>query len=283
MQDDVELIAITEADITAVAEFLHANLDHRVPWARSISALPWKVEAPNHGFMLKNGQRIVGAQLAFYAERPVGGKPERFCNLSAWYVLPDYRFHSIPLLMAVLAQDGYNFTCLSPNRDVASIITRLKFRPLDTSAAVMPNLPWPGRADGTRISADPDVIGSTLTGVELDLYHDHAHALAAHHLLLLRNHDYCYVMYRKMRFKSLPFAVILHVSNPELFQRALRPLCRYLLVRHRLVATRAELRTIGCQPLLSVKRNPWIKMYRSTHLEPGQIDDLYSELVCVPW
>jgi hypothetical protein len=27
----------------------------------------------------------------------------------------------------------------------------------------------------------------------------------------------------------------------------------------------------------------WPKMYRSGSLEPGQIDNLYSELVCVPW
>jgi len=27
----------------------------------------------------------------------------------------------------------------------------------------------------------------------------------------------------------------------------------------------------------------WPKMYRSASLEPDQIDDLYSELVCVPW
>jgi hypothetical protein len=269
--------------VRVVAEFLHANLDDRVPWAQSIHAVPWKVAELNHGFMIKDGPRIVGAQLVFYAERLIGGKLERFCNLSAWYVLPDYRFHSIRLLMAVLAQDGYHFTCLSPSRSVAAIIDRLKFRSLDTSAALIPNLPWPGRAGGTRISADPDVIGSTLTGVELDLYHDHAHALAAHHLLLTRDHDYCYVMYREMRFRGLPFAVILHVSDPELFQHSLRPLTRHLLVQHRLVATRAELRTIGRRPPLSVKRNPWTKMYRSAYLEPAQIDDLYSELVCVPW
>jgi hypothetical protein len=233
--------------------------------------------------MLKDGQRVVGAQLVFYAERPMAGQLERFGNLSAWYVLPGFRFHSIGLLMAVLAQDGYHFTCLSPSREVASIVARLKFRSLDTTAALVPNLPWPSLAGGTRISADPNVIERTLTGPELELYHDHADALAAHHLLLVRGRDSCYVMYREMRFKGLPFAVILHVSNPELFRRALRVLTRHLLLRHRLVATRAELRTIGRRPPLSFKRDPWPKLYRSTRLEPAQIDDLYSELVCVPW
>jgi hypothetical protein len=57
----VELTPITDADVTAVADFLHANYKDRIPWALSCSAMPWKVEAPNHGFMLRDGQRVVGA------------------------------------------------------------------------------------------------------------------------------------------------------------------------------------------------------------------------------
>ena len=79
------------------------------------------------------------------------------------------------------------------------------------------------------------------------------------------------------------YAVLLHVSNPDLFHRAMLPLTRHLLVRHRLVGTLGELRIIGHQPRLSFKLNAWPKMYRSASLEPGQIDNLYSELVCVPW
>ena len=90
-------------------------------------------------------------------------------------------------------------------------------------------------------------------------------------------------MYREMRHKGVPFAAILHVSNPELFHRAMIPLTRHLLIRRRLLATLAELRLIGHRPPLSLKVTSWPKMYRSDSLEPDQIDDLYSELVCVPW
>src|SRR5690349_12868837 len=66
-----EVDPITDADVPAVADFLHARLNNRVPpstWATGMSA-PWRVNAPNHGFMLRDGQRIVGAHLAFYSER----------------------------------------------------------------------------------------------------------------------------------------------------------------------------------------------------------------------
>ncbi len=279
----VELSPITDADIAAVADFLHANYDDRIPWGRSRLTGPWKVEAPNHGFVLRDGQRIVGAHLAFYSERRVAGRVERFCDLGTWYVVPEFRFHSIRLIKALLAQDGYNFTALTPSDKVVSIHTRLGFRSLDTSAVLIPNLPGPGRPGRTTISTDPDVIGSILAGTELELYHDHAEALAAHHIVLIRGPDSCYVMYRETRFKGVPLAVILHVSNPELFHRAILPLTRHLLVRHRLLVTQAELRIIGYRPSLSFKIPPRPKMYRSASLEPGQIDDLYSELVCIPW
>jgi hypothetical protein len=279
----IELTPITDADIPEVADFLRTNLNAQVPWARSCVE-PWKVDAPNHGFMLRDGPSVVGVQLAFYSERLVAGRAERFCNLGAWCVLPEFRFHSVPLLMAVLAQDGHHFTSLSAIDRTRSILDRLKFRPLDTSAALIPNLPWPARPGRTRISEDPDVIGKALAGAELELYRDHARALGVHHHVLIRGRDSCYVMHREFRRKDVPlYAVLLYVSNPDLFHRALRPLTRHLLLRHRLVATLAELRIIGPQPRLSFRLNAWPKMYRSASLEPGQIDNLYSELVCVPW
>ena len=133
--------------------------------ARSLLAGPWKADAPNHGFMLRDGQRIAGAHLAFYSERVVAGKVERFCDLGTWYVLPEYRFHSIRLIKAVLAQDGYHFTTLTASDEVAPIHSRLGFRLLDTSAVLIPNLPWPTPPGRTTISTDPDVIESTLAGL----------------------------------------------------------------------------------------------------------------------
>jgi hypothetical protein len=279
----VELSPITDPDVVAVADFLHANYDDRIPWARSRLAGPWKVEAPNHGFVLRDGRRIVGVHTAIYSERLVDGRTERFCDMGTWYVLPEFRFHSIRLIKAVLAQDGYHFTSLTASDKVASIHSRLGFRALDTSAALIPNLPWPIPSGRTTISTDPDVIERTLAGTELEIYYDHAQALAARHVVLISGPDSCYVMYRETRGKAVPYATIVHVSNPQLFHRAILPLTRHLLIRQRLLATVVELRIIGTRPPLSMKVTAQPKAYRSASLEPGQIDYLYSELLCLPW
>lgn len=279
-----ELTAITDADVAEVASFLNASLNPRVPWARAI-AVPWKADTPNHGFMLRDGHCVAGAYLAFYSERFVGGRTERFCNLAAWCVKPEYRVHSVRLLTALLAQDGYHFTDLSPSGSVVPLNTRLKFRHLDTSTALVPSLPAAAAPSRTRVSEDPGVIEAVLAGPELDIYRDHAQAAAARHLVLIRGQASCYVMFRKVRRKGLPlFAAILHVSDQAVFGRSTAALARHLLVRHGVLATLAELRVVGRRPRPSVMlASPRPKMYRSASLEPGQIDDLYSELPCVPW
>lgn len=280
----VELTPITDADLSSVADFLRVNHNDRVPWKSACSTVPWEVAAPNHGFMLRDGPNVVGTLLALYSQRRVEGRVERFCNMGSWCVLSEYRSRSMSLLDALLAQDGYHFTVLSPDDGPREILAWRRFRFLDTSAALVPHFPWPAPFSRTRVSSDPRIIARTLAGAELELYRDHAHALAARHLVVIRGQESCYVMYRKCRYKGVPvFAIALHVSNPDLFHRALMPVTRHLLVRHGLVATLAELRMIERRPRLSFELDSWPKMYRSADLEPEQIDDLYSELVCIPW
>jgi hypothetical protein len=286
----IELAPIEAADVAAVAQFLHAHMNSRVPAAawRAGMTVPWTADAPNYGFMLTAAGTTVGAYLAFYSERMIGDRPERFCNLGAWCVLPDYRLHSIRLLKALLDQDGYHFTDLSPSGSVIKLNTRLKFRSLDTATALMPNLPlpWLPRPGGrVKITSDPARIAGRLTGSQLALYLDHVDAAAARHLVLSRGGEDCYVIFRKVRRKNVPgFAFILHASDPALLRAGFGRLRLRLLLRHGALATLGELRTIGTRPRLSwMLGAPRPKMFRSATLEPAQIDDLYSELVCVPW
>jgi len=279
--------AIDDNDLPEVGQFLHEHLNQRVPaptWVQAVQ-VPWKVDAPNYGFLLRADDRVVGAYLALYSERVIDGRAERFCNLGAWCVLPDYRLHSLRLLKALLAQDGYTFTDLSPSGTVVPLNERLKFRFLDTSTALMPGLPWPSVPGRTKIISDRATIERSLSGRELEIYHDHADAAAARHLLLRRGDASCYVIFRKDRRKNLPvFASILYAGDAELFHASARTLARHLLLRHGVLATLAEPRVVGRRPRPSIMLGkPRRKMYRSTHLEPGQIDYLYSELVCVGW
>jgi hypothetical protein len=283
----VRVAPITDGEVRRAAEFLHANLNPRmsaVDWARAVD-VPWAVERPNAGFMLLHGDEVVGVQLAFYSERIVDNSRERFCNLGAWCVLPRFRFHGLRLLRAALRQEGYHFTDLSPSGNVVAINERLSFHFLETTTVLVPNVPWPTLPRRGRLIADAELIEQALTGAELDLYRDHASAGAARHVLMTRNNEHCYVIFRRDRRKGLPlFASVLYVSNPELFRAMASRFTRHLLLRHRILATLLDAHVVAFRPRPSYElRSPRRKMFRSSSLAPAQIDYLYSELVCVSW
>lgn len=278
---------IAATDLDRVGEFLNRNLNRRISsadWARA-ARVPWSVDAPNHGFMLLDENNIVGVYLAFYSSRAMKGRTERFCNLGAWCVAPKHRLHSLQLLRALLGQPGYHFTDLSPSGNTVPVNERLKFARLDTAAALMPNLPWLSWPGQHWVTSERAAIERVLAGRDLQIYRDHQHAQAAKHVVMTYRDEQCYVIFRRDRRKNLPlFASVLYVSNPSLFQRMARIFGRHLLVRHRVLVTLMELRVVGGQPAGSfLLRSSRPKMFRSDSLQPDQIDNLYSELVCVAW
>ena len=246
---------------------------------------PWDTAQPNRGFVLEDAGAVVGAHLAFYSERLIDGCPESICNLGAWCVLPTHRHQGLRLLRAILLQEGYHFTDLSPSGNVVPLNLRLGFTQLDTATALAPNLPWPPTPRGVRLIADPDEIPRHLSGRELQIYQDHAGAGAAHHLVLVRGDERCYVLFRRDSRKKQPlFASFIYVSDPSLFRVAFGRIRRHLLLRHGIPFTLSELRIVGSRPRLSIMlSSPRPKMYRSPTLSAGDIDYLYSELACVVW
>ncbi len=288
MKSDVrmpEVAAITAADIPAVAEFFHHGLRSgasAADWCRVMTP-PWDVEQPNHGYLLRENGRVVGAYHAFYSERMIDGRLRRICNLGAWCVADDHRAAGLRMLRSLLRQRDYTFTDLSPSGNVPALNARLGFVTLDTATALVPNVWWPVRSRGVRVVDSPNEIDVLLSGRDQQIYRDHART-AAHHVVLAKGDRSCYVMFRRDRRMHLPlFASILYVGDSDLFRDCERHLYRYLLLRRGIPATLAEVRVIGHRPKWSVMVTGWPKMYLSEELESAQIDYLYSELACRAW
>jgi hypothetical protein len=267
-----------------VAAYLHRALNDRLSaeeWARAMVP-PWSCDSPNHGFHLLDGGRVVGAALAFYADRPVGDHVRRTCNLGAWCVDDTHQAQGLRLLRALLGQRDHTFTDLSPSGNVVALNERLKFRHLDTATRVVPNLPLPPL--GVRATVDHDRIAARLTGDQRRIFDDHRSAVAARHVVLDVGGRALYVVHRKDRRKGLPvFASLLHVSHPELLPRAWPRLSSHLLAQGAL-ATLVEERVARWTPpgAPSLSR-PRPKMFRGDDLEAEDVDYLYSELTCVAW
>jgi hypothetical protein len=276
---------IRDEDLPAFCRFLTEHLSNeRSPeaWAEAFRQ-NWCRDKPNNGFMLRDGERIVGGIGAIYAERMVRGRPERFCNITSWCVLDAYRTQSGRLALAVVSQPGFHFTDLTPTEVVSKTLQFFKFKPMDERHLIVPNVPWPfGPAASVRVVADPARIEALLGPDDARAYRDHRHLPWLHHLAVGHRDRWTHVVWRRTRLKNVPGAMILAVGDAELFLRCRLAVGNHLLWRHAAPYMRIEARLLPRLPrpslVLAGYRN---KVYRSDTLTERDISNLYSELVAL--
>ncbi len=268
--------AVTDETLGEFAGFLKQHLDP----ARSVEdwtaglRTGWCADRPNYGYVLRDAGRIVGGIGAIYATRLIRGRQERFCNITSWCVLDDYRQQSMRLAMSLIGQSGFHFTDFSPTRVVAASLLFLKFRPMDDRQIVMFNLPALSRG---RVLSSPAAIRDVLAGQALQAYEDHAVFPWLEHVALGADGKWCHVIYKPMRFRRLKAARVLHVSDRAIFGTALRAFGSYLLWRG-VATTHIDFRQApGLSAPHAVRSGFVPKVYRSESLGEDDIDYLYSE------
>ena len=276
---------IRDEDLPEFCRFLRENLSRErsvEEWAKAF-AQDWCPSKPNNGFLIRHQGRIVGGIGAIYAERSVRGRLERFCNITSWCVLDAFRAQSMRLAMAVAAQPGFHFTDLTPTEVVSKTLQFLKFKPMNERHAIWPNLPWPlVRLGGIRVLSDPAQIGRLLGPDDAKAYRDHRHLPWLRHLAVGVTDAWCYVVWKRTRLKGITGAVIIALSDAELFLRYRMALGSYLLVHHGLLYTRVESRLLPRLPALSIELLGYrSKVFRSDTLTAADMSNLYSELVAL--
>lgn len=270
-----------ESEVAAICDFLHLHMDPTVSPERfrNLFTYPWMPDKPNLGFVLEDDGRIVGFLSTIYGDREVNGRTERFCNLSSWFVLPEYRNQSLSLLTAVHRQGDLVFTNLTSRPAVQKISLALKYQLLDTYKLfafpfaqfwTLFGLPWP------KVTADPDLIEPRLSDEHRRYLRDHR-ATPCRHLLLERGGRYCYLVWVRRVKQHVPFCELLYVSDPELLRRHfelvkwmiyLRGLAPLLAVDERLLG--------GRLPLMYAYER--VTLYKSGRVGRLDVDNLYSEL-----
>jgi len=275
---------IRDEDLAAVCSFYHTYLNRHISVADWKNAFlqPWMDDKPNNGFMLVDDGRVVGTFGAIYAERKINGKQIRLLNQTSWSVLPPYRRQSLELLSATLAQSGYHITSFTPNPDVLEICQYMGFTLLDPKLAIFPNLPHLsfGRSRG-RILTDPEQALTRLPPLAAQDFANHR-SFPWFEQLALGSDDgpWCHVLFKRKIWKKLPCAVILHLSDPEIFLQWVSLLGHHLLLRRGIASTQVPLRYLPRPP-----KGSWIiedtqpRMVISPELSAMELTALYTEML----
>jgi hypothetical protein len=276
---DIKVTPIQQEHLDEVGQFLHETLNRKIAaaaWVASITH-PWSEVRPNYGMQLRDGAKLVGVFCAIYSDQTIEGRSEKVCNPHSWCVLGDYRNHAIGLVLALVKQRGYHFTMLTPNPKVAEIFRQLGFKDLKREIAVFPNLPLP-LAGGIRESR-PAAISALLSPAVRRDYELHRDIPWLRFVAFGKPQDICLIAYKVDRWKRLPSARILHVSDRGAFARHLSLLRNHFALARGLATTSIETRFIEQAPRFAHRlQRTQAKLFRSTTLRDEHITDLYSEL-----
>ena len=271
------------ADIERLCVFLHRGFGARIPVAwRPLFDYRWLDEKPNLGFMLVTGGEIRGFIGMLYARRLFQGKAALVCNLSSFYVHPDYRGWSFALLAHALRDETVCYTSFTPSPTVTHMCEAMGFSYLDRNKIILPpllnasTLRWPS----ARIISNPEQVRALLDGEQRRIFDDHA-PYDCLQVVLQSGSERAYLVVKRRKIGRFPVSDLLYCSAPALVARHLERVKLAIIWRQRSVALTAEAGLFGAlRPRGKVIRQPML--FRSSILQAHELDKLYSELVLLP-
>ena len=104
---------IQESDLEAIADLLTRGFVHRSRdyWMQGLlrqGARSLPGDAPRFGYMIENDGKPVGCLLLIYSTKTIGGEAGICCNVSSWYVDPEFRNYAA--LLASMTQKRKDVT-----------------------------------------------------------------------------------------------------------------------------------------------------------------------------
>lgn len=272
---------VRDEDIEFLCRFLNEYMDPSVSAQRfhRLFTYSWMTEKPDRGLVLTDGDRIVGFLGTVYADRKLQGRRVRFCNLSCWYVLPEYRNHSIRLLTAAHNQKNVTFTNLTSRPAVEKVSLALRYEIVNVYKlfTVPFAQAWSLLRERPKMLLDRGQIAQTLTGPLLKIFEDHAPTDCGH-LIVESSGRSCYVVWNRRVKHSVPFSEILYVSDPEVLKCHFERVKLRILRQDRTFLLAIDQCLLG-KPLPLMYPYRRVTLFRSSEISKEAIDSLYSELV----
>lgn len=270
-------------------------LSNEQDW-RNVFDYQWKTEFDHCGYALVDGDEVVGMIGMVFSERLIDGTTRKFCNLHTWWVRPDHRGRSLALLRPVLKLDDYTITHFTPDDEVRAVAQRLGFQELNSQLKMLlPRRRGSDSGSDLQIMTDPQSIQARLSPSDRKIFADHQ-PYGLRHLLVQRGDvqrgdvqgddvqgdgDSCYLIYAHVVRHRLPYCHIHYISNHAIFERYETVIRSTILGQDKANFVAVDRRLIDPSMKLRRSFNFWAPahgLYKSTSLQPDQIDHLYSDV-----
>jgi acetoacetyl-CoA synthetase len=239
----------------------------------------WGREESSFGSMVLLGDEVVGYATAVFMDRRIGASHARFCCLGPWFVLPEHRMYSLPLMSSVLKDQDCTFVTMSPNSSSVKVLGRFRFEFLATDFLVFPPLAQLGTLLRGRdeICTDTGEVLSRVDDADRRTIEDHT-MYGCTATLVGGNADYGLVLTKRRTLRQRPVSEILRVRNAARVTRQFERVKLAILRAERSIALMSDRRLLGGADIKGIARVR-NRMYRSRVFSAAEIDNLYSEIV----
>jgi hypothetical protein len=227
---------IAERDLSALAHLLARGFPRHTTgfWREVLGRLSTRrtpAGLPRYGFLLEANDTPVGIVLTLFkqgdAER---GSPFQ-CNLSSWYVEPEFRCYASLLQPRGPAYRDVTFVNITPARHTLPLLEAQGFVQYSSGLFItVPTARGPWNAHVEPFTADT-CAGSDLGASVVDLLLEHA----SYDCISVTCHDpggrYPFVFKKWQSIRGIPSAYLVYCQNVEDFVRFAGPLGRFLAWR----------------------------------------------------
>ena len=229
---------ITIADKERVVNLLARGFPERSPrfWGRAfdrLSAHPTPAGRPRYGYLLDVGGTAVGLILLIFAPARTGDAAGSvLCNVSSWYVEPEFRAYGGMLVSRALRHKDVTYTNLTPAPHTFSFLEAQGFKRYCSGRLI--SVPMLGaRSPGARVAAvTPELRpGEDLPPSEVDMLLAHAGYGCVSVTCAAADGRHPFIFAPRRKYGVLPFAFLIYSRGVDDFVRFSAPLGRFLARR----------------------------------------------------
>jgi hypothetical protein len=187
-----------------------------------------------YGYVMENGDEVVGFLGLLFTEREIRGARHKFCEIHSWYVREEYRKESMRLFLPALSVRKATLVNYTPTETVYDISKKFGFEDLETRLLLFFPVPtpWALRA-AVGVETRKHVIVQYLDDADRRIFFDHENVDCKHYLIRSRDGTgYSYVVIKKMWLRPyLPFGRIMYASDKKILLNHLNYLRLYWCAR----------------------------------------------------
>ncbi|MBT2401562.1 GNAT family N-acetyltransferase [Streptomyces sp. ISL-100] len=237
----------------------------------------WGGDEGYYGYVLEDGDDVVGFLGLLFTEREISGVKRKFCEIHSWYVKEEYRHDSMKLFLPALSVRKATLVNYTPTQTVYDISKKFGFDDLETKLrAFLPVPTFRSLGLGVRLETKKHVIVQYLDEADRKIFLDHTDVECNHFLIRGRSDtDYSYIILKKMRLgRFRPFGRVLYASNKKMLVENIDFLKLYWCFRFGVALIAMDDDELGTDwklPFTKVIPREFPSLYKSKELEAADI------------